>query len=164
MKKLFLFAATIALLGAGCLTKAPATVEGDWVLAFDLPKGWVMVAPYQDEEVDLEKGITRTDSEVWLQSSESVKPAIKVTHLDSHRLIPEEAESIGDGFFRVTVCDETQGMECLGVEPYEYYFETQESKYKFIVDTEETSLTTIDEIIMSAKETAAPDADYGFVE
>lgn len=164
MKKILLFAATIALVGAGCLGGGNKPVEGDWVLTFDLPKDWVMVAPYQDEDIDLETGIERTDSEVWLQENDATTPVIKVSHLDTRRVIPSEAEDLGDGFFRQTVCDEAQGQECLGVEPYEYYLESESSKYKFIIDTELVDRSTVEDIIFSAEETEAPETDYGFTE
>lgn len=188
MKKILLFAATIALVGAGCLGGGNKPVEGDWVLTFDLPKDWVMVGPYNlDSPIDLEGEIERTDAEVWLQSTDTfVYPSsgaglsddqlaeygideilytdfslVKVTHLDSRRLIPEEAEDLGDGFYRVKLCEDGEECQIGGAHNYDYYYETENGKYKFDI----TGYTDkVEDVIFSAQETDAEDVDYGFVE
>ncbi|MBU1126145.1 MAG: hypothetical protein ABH826_02470 [Patescibacteria group bacterium] len=191
MKKILLFAVSLALVGAGCLGGGNKTVEGDWVLAFDLPKEWVMVAPYSlDSPIDLEKQIERTDSEVWLQStpkliyqSSGFKPndetiaeagldwdedvvtqeysQIVVTYLDSRRLIPEGAEDLGNGFYKFKLCEDDEDCRIGGAYNYEYYLVTQDAKFKFQVSGE---VNKVEDIIFSAEETTVPEVDYGFSE
>lgn len=163
MKKVFLFALSLVLVGAGCTSLGGnKVVEGDWSIAFDLPNDWVMVQPYQpsDTPINLDGEITPTDAEVYLQSTdlhilpegsgqieedrvelfgeivESDFTRISVLKLDPRRVIPSESEDLGDGFFK---------------DGEIYYFETEDAKYKFTILSEGQSTDEAVEVIVSAQ-------------
>lgn len=171
--------ALLLIMGAGCLS-GQREVTGDWYLAFDLPSDWVMVDDYNNpgsKAVELDYDVDRIDSEVVLQNidkpivfSNGVTPEesvpadsyvmtngtrITVTHLDPRRVVPSEAEDLGDGFSQVKLCDE--GGECQrdGAHNYEYYFVQDANKFKFQVSThaenKQTAIAEAESIIRSAK-------------
>ncbi len=171
--------ALLLVMGAGCLF-GQREVAGDWYLAFDLPSEWVMVDDYNDpgsKAVELDYEVDRTDSEVVLQNidkpivfSNGVTPEesvpadsyvmtsgtrITVTHLDSRRVIPSDAEDLGDGFFQVKLCDEGGECQIGGAHNYEYYFVQDDAKFKFQVSThaenKQTAIAEVESIIRSAK-------------
>lgn len=183
-KKLIVAAFSLALLGAGCQAKInqPEKVTGPWWLAFDLPEGWVMVTPYTLEDpIDLSSTVTRTDSEIWLQSTSKMvyltsgyKPnddeltalginwdedvttqdyiLIKITHLDSRRLIPEGAEDLGNGFSRVKLCEDNEDCRIGGQYNYDYYFTSAGGeKFKFNINLRDKAASEAEHVIMSAK-------------
>ncbi len=184
MKKTLLFSlCAIVLLGAGCLSKLPfnlgekAAVEGAWDLAFDLPSGWTLAAPYDNDELESVKfslkEVTQADSEIYLQASD--KPIylssgetpeaisnlvnenkavvdqglIKVTKLDERRLIPSEAEDIGHGISQIKLCDDGGECQVGGRLNYDFYLEINNAKYKFI--TYNITRKEAENIISSAK-------------
>lgn len=179
MKKLLLGFATLTLLGAGCagvLTGKPVT--GEWALAFDMPEGWVMVQPYQASAtpINIDGDIEATDSEVYVQSTsahiltggvgieedraslfgdyltyDDSWTQIQVLRLDPRRVIPGEAEDLGDGFFKETLCEE--GGECTqyGASRFVYYLKTEGTNYKFTVLSSNADMTDAEEVILSAQ-------------
>lgn len=191
MKNAFLLSlAAVLLVGAGCSNLSLGgnkEVEGDWDLAFDLPSGWVMAAPYDSDELEeadftLNTEVGDSDSEIFLQSSDKPvylsaneapeavaaletqgelvvnKPIIKVTRLDERRLIPDEAEDIGRGYSRVKVCEDGEGCEAGGRLNYDYYLETEDGKYKFIAY--HMTENEVEDLITSAEVvTVHPDAE-----
>lgn len=191
MKNVFLLSlAAVLLLGAGCSNLSlggTKEVEGDWDLAFDLPSGWVMAAPYDSDELEeadfaLDTEVGESDSEIFLQSSDKPvylssgevsdeitelegqgelvvnKPMIKVTRLDERRLIPDEAEDVGRGYSRIKLCEEGEDCQAGGRLNYDYYLETEEGKYKFIAY--HMSESEAEDLITSAEVvTVHPDAD-----
>ncbi len=179
MKKIALFLLAFVFVGAGCASSlGNKTVQGEWTLAFDLPEGWVMVQPYQpsDTPINLGGDIEPTDSEVVLQSTsahiltggvgieedrvslfgdyltvEDAWTQISVTKLDTRRVIPSEAEDLGDGFFKETVCEE--GGECTqyAQSRFVYYLKTDAANYKFMVLQSNQDITVAEEVIFSAE-------------
>ena len=159
MKKVFSIALALVLVGAGCTSLGGnKVVTGDWSLAFDLPNDWVMVQPYQpsDTPINLEGDIDPTDAEVILQSTpnhiltggvgidddrlelfgevltvEDSWTQISVTRLDPRRLIPSEAEDLGDGFFKETLCDAGEDCEIYNRSRFVYYLQGEDIIYKF---------------------------------
>lgn len=136
-------------------------VEGDWDLVFNLPSGWVMAAPYDSDELEednfaLNTDVGQSDSEIFLQASDKPvyltasdtpeviagfeaagevvvnKPVVKVTRLDERRLIPDEAEDVGRGYSRVKLCEDGESCQTGGRLNYDYYYETEDGKYKFV--------------------------------
>ncbi|MFH1632145.1 MAG: hypothetical protein ABIA47_03990 [bacterium] len=183
MKNLLLASLSIILIGAGCLGiggDEPEVVEGDWLLAFDLPEDWVMVAPYDmDRPINYSKEIDQGYSEVILQSTgfniytDEAVPSdeeliengidlkkivtedyiqISASHIDKRRLIPEDAEELGSGFYKVEVCDNVSECELANRYRYDYYFETESAKYKFIVYTNGRDVSEVEDVIFSAQE------------
>jgi hypothetical protein len=134
------------------------TVEGDWHLAFDLPSGWVMVEPYENPDVEAvvpNQEVDRDMTEVYLQSTDKaivegetpdgeVVPAdtyvqedftqIRVTRLDTRRVIPSEAEDLGDGFFKLED---------------DFYLKTDDANYKFEIRGDDRNRA--EDVIMSAE-------------
>jgi len=157
MKKLLLGIVALVLVGAGCLPIANKPVNGQWRLAFELPSGWIMVAPYsvpgKSEKLSpLDEQVERDDSEIYLQSSNkaicwmsgncaegsvSEGEQIKVSALDAHRVLDlKELKDLGNGFYvRLDKADV-------------YYLITDSAKYQFIAVGK---AETFKEIILSAK-------------
>jgi hypothetical protein len=149
MKKFLLLIPALLLLGAGCSFVANAPVEGKWQLAFDLPAGWIMAVPYE-EDGTVSQEVRRDDSEVWLQDTETLAPTNKIeaTKLDSHRALPTEREDLKNGFFRVKMCEEGGACTAGGHGNYDYYLATDEGNYKFEYFGD---LKVVEPIIKSAK-------------
>ncbi len=176
MKKALFSLLALVILGGGC-TALPKTVEGDWFLAFDMPSEWVMVRPYMlgGEAIPLEEGITRDTADIVLQSTSKgvITGAslpddetlaligevqaddfsyIRVLKLDDRRVIPSEAEDLGNGFYKLKLCDD--GGECQAGNKYnyDYYLETEESKYQFITYLKGQDIEKAQDVILSAEE------------
>ncbi len=178
MKKLFALLGVLLLVGGGCLSLGKLgndkVVAGDWHLAFDLPSGWVMVVPYQTpntEPVVPSQAVDRDNNEVYLQTTdkaiviggiapEAEVPAetyvtlsgqtqIRVSQLDPRRVVPSEAEDLGDGFFKLKMCEAGEDCQLGGRSNYDYYFKTDSANYKFIVYGDDTKLA--EDIISSAE-------------
>lgn len=176
--RLLLPALALVLLGAGCFGGDKVdVVEGDWLLAFDLPSDWVMVAPYdQSEGLNLDRKITRNSSEVILQNTEktvwrgnlpedtSELPEfeaesyifVSVTQLDERRIIPSEAVAMEDHFFRFDPCSVAEDCGGANAPTYEYYLEHADRKYKFKLFVKNADSIDGQEVIMSAKRVTPP--------
>ncbi|MBT3230719.1 hypothetical protein HN358_02975 [Candidatus Uhrbacteria bacterium] len=175
MKKVFLGLFALVLLGAGCM---PSTaVEGDWFLAFDLPNEWVTVRQYQldSEPVPIEEGVSREISDIVLQStsanvysSSGYMPEteafqalgdvnmddftyIRALKLDERRVIPSESEDLGDGFYRLKLCEDGDECQIAGRLNYDYYFVTEDSKYQFMVWQQGRDMDDAQDVILSAE-------------
>jgi hypothetical protein len=180
MKKVLFSLSLLLLLGAGCWNKvqptAIETVTGNWDLAFELPAGWVMVADYDepiDQQVDLNYEVTGR-ADVVLQSidkpivmTEDRTPAddipedsyvlnegarIRVIKLDPRRLIPSEAEDIGNGFYKNMLCEAGGSCTSNNRHNYDFYYQSGDLKYQFKLQATSPELVNqaID-TIMSAK-------------
>lgn len=163
MKKYLFSLFAFAFIGAGCAAGggANSVVQGEWTLTFDLPNGWVMVQPYQPEDtpINLEGDIQPTDSEVILQSTDKhILPEggeidedrlplfgditqndyiqISVLKLDPRRIIPSEAEDLGDGFFK---------------DGDVYYYKTPDANYKFTITAVGRDVQEAVDVIMTAQ-------------
>lgn len=168
MKKLLFAFALLLSIGAGCLPVANKPVEGDWYLAFNLPEGWIMVEPYHiGDDTSLETDISRENSELVLQNSDkplcqtSGAPCpegsiplegdlmrVRVMKLDSRRVLPENLEDLGKGFYRLKLCEDNEDCRIAGAGNYEYYLKADDANYKFMYagDTK-----TAEKVIKSAK-------------
>lgn len=155
------------LAGAGCAASGvlsslsgDSNVEGKWKLAFDLPEGWVMVKEYDEPRtsaVTPSQEVTNDISTIILQNTskaivegglpqDSVSPDTYVTsaytmiradRLDPRRIIPKDAENLGNGFFLA------EGK---------YYFQSSTGeKYQFVVTNNGGSEEMAKAIILSAK-------------
>lgn len=181
MKKLLLASFAIVLVGAGCFggggeeKKAPEVVEGDWVLALDLPDEWVMTSPYKDgESINLDNKIEKLDAEVYLQSTnltilrggnlpEELEESgsyvtdnfvfITVTHLDERRIVPSEAEDLGNGFSKLDPCDEVEDCGGAGAPAMKYYLQTETGKFQFNAHVRGHELSEAEAVILTALET-----------
>ncbi len=175
MKKAIFGLFALVLLGAGCMPAA--TVEGDWFLAFDLPDGWVMVREYNmgGEAVPVDEGVSREISDIVLQSTSSHIYTssveldeealamtgeivadhftyIRVLKLDDRRVIPSESENMGDGFYKEDMCEGVESCELERADRYRYYFETDTSKYQFLVTQAGQEIEEAEGVILSATE------------
>ncbi|MDP2631240.1 MAG: hypothetical protein Q8P30_00550 [Candidatus Uhrbacteria bacterium] len=187
MKKLLFGVSALVLAGVGCLGLGSDTseeVKGGWLLSFDLPDGWVMVAPYSlDQPIDFGTDITPLDSEVYIQSTGGqIYPSsgaipnqedldgtglivddlilddyirISVSHLDPRRLIPEGAEDLGDGFYKEKICEDNEDCRIGGALNYNYYLETEDGKYKFVTVMIDRTIEEVEGVIFSAREVTA---------
>ncbi len=181
-KTLLVAAFSLVLVGAGCSGGEKTdnkVVEGDWILAFDLPEEWVMVAQYDatGDGINLEKEITRSDSDVVLQSTnqsilngsgavpddldmETVVTEnfveINATHLDARRVVPSEGEDLGNGFSKLKLCEDGGDCQNGSSSNYEYYYQTEEEKFKFTIDLNGRELTEAENVILSAQVTVKP--------
>ncbi|MFA5947264.1 MAG: hypothetical protein WC813_04580 [Patescibacteria group bacterium] len=168
MKKILVGFLGLLLVGAGCLPIANKPVDGKWQLAFDLPKGWVMVTPYEasgeGKIKPVNEAVRRNDTEVYLQSTD--KPIcftsggpcaegsvtegtlISASQLDSHRTLPKEREDLKNGLSRVKLCE--AGGECqIGNQGnYTYYLETEKGNFTFSYGGDAQD---VESIIKSAK-------------
>jgi hypothetical protein len=179
MKKVILALGLLLAVGGGCVSVgklgADKTVEGDWYLAFDLPSGWVMTAPYQapnTEAVAVSQDVDRDSNEIYLQTTDkaivgggiapdaevptdsyvSLLPdntQIRVSRLDPGRHIPDGAEDLGNSFYKVELCEDGEDCQIGGRHNYDYYLETEDAKYKFIVYGVDTDKA--EDIITSAE-------------
>lgn len=164
MKKLLLTLGLLIAVGGGCVGAlgdkfgGDKTVEGDWHLAFDLPDGWVMAVPYDEpdsEAIVPDQAIARDLNEVYLQSTDKAVIAdgstpdaavstdtyvtsgytqIRVTQMDTRRVIPSEAEDLGDGFLKLDG---------------DFYLKTESANYKFDIRGDDTDQA--EDIILSAE-------------
>ncbi|MFZ2681706.1 MAG: hypothetical protein WAZ14_01260 [Patescibacteria group bacterium] len=178
MKKLLVVLGALLIVGGGCLSLGKGggqkTVEGDWYLTFSLPVGWLTLAPYQEPDtkaVDTVKTITRDLNEIFLQTSD--KPIVsagaapevdvpaesyvsinehtqvRVSRLDPRRVVPSEAESLGDDFYKLMLCEDGGDCQLSGRYNYDYYLKTDDANYKFIVYGQD--ITAAEKIILSSK-------------
>jgi hypothetical protein len=181
MKRFFLAAlASITFLGAGCsvagIPLISSQVSGNWYLSFEMPDGWIMAKPYSEpneEAVTVSTDVNHTLNEVTLSSTSKavvaggVKPddtvpvdtyvsddfsLIHVYRLDTHRIIPSEAEDLGGGFYRLKLCEDDGDCRLGGRYNYEYYLVTETGKYKFTIQERGQDEQNAIDIIMSAKE------------
>lgn len=143
----------------GTMLKPTETVEGVWFLNFDLPTGWAMVPEYDeaDTAAPTEAAVTNQMTDVVLQSTEStidldgenVKEGAvtegflyaRVYRMDKRTGIPEGAEDMGNGFYRVN-----KGVTVT------YYFQGNLATYKFVVYWNNRELSEFEEVIMTAQE------------
>lgn len=176
MNKILIAASVFLLIGAGCLgigekLSKKNQVSGDWMLAFDLPKNWVMVSPYAEGgKVNLENKIEKNQNEIYLQntsdsvwfgegSSEDVSiktvsedvVQISVSKIDARRIVPSEAEDLGDGFSVVKLCEDDGTCRAGGKLNYEYYFVDGDDKFRFTVLEKGIDRVDIEKVIRSAK-------------
>lgn len=164
MKKLLFALVGVVLLGAGCF--GGKTVEGDWWLAFDLPNGWVMTQDYAVRNEDTDQfslDVSREDAEVVLQSTDQPIlfvngeystndfSRIRVLQLDQSRIIPRDAEDLGDGFFKEDMCATDEGENCGEYGQFRYYLETETAKYQFIVEHAGDTANETEDVILSAQ-------------
>lgn len=166
MKKLLaLF--SLLLLGAGCLPIANKQVEGRWHLAFDLPKDWVMVKPYEaDSRAPVNYDVRKEDTSVYLQNTDqkicrttecpedtvtigSGHVFIEATMLDPRRVLPEEAEDIGNGFLKIKLCEDGGPCQANGAGNYQYFYKGEQGNYKF---TYYGAASEAERVITSAEE------------
>ncbi len=150
-------------------------VTGDWYLTFDLPTDWVTLAPYQrpnTEATVTSAEISLALNEVYLQTTDKAiviggivpeaavsidsyvllmpdHSQIRVSRLDPSRIIPGEAEDLGNGFFKVKLCEDNADCQIYGRHNYDYYLETDEAKYLFVSFGQDTD--EMEDIILSAK-------------
>jgi hypothetical protein len=153
--------------GAGCVGSKLTSpfsqneeVEGVWRLAFDLPSGWVMVKEYdapRKEAVMPSQNVTRDLPTVIVQSTAKaiVKSGmpdaavsnetyvtssfaqIRVDKLDARRVIPSDAEDLGNGF---------------SFADGKYYFLTASGeKYQFVITTNGEDDAAARSVILSAQ-------------
>ena len=179
MKKFFLFFALFLLVGAGCSGGGQTVVDTNtsaWSLGFDLPRNWVMVKPYDEtsQSVNTDLLITVEDSEVILQSTANHILAgdqplegddlsiygevvtenfarVSVTRLDTRRLIPSEAEDLGDGWFVLQNCVPGESCQNGGLHYADYYLETSDAKYKFVITMNGMDVDDVVKVLMSAE-------------
>lgn len=171
MKQLFyIMIASFILVGAGCFG---GNRDESWSLSFELPEGWVQYAAGdQGFAGNPSAEITPNTPEVAVQSTENSiyisgeteraeyreKPVqsedytvIRAFKLDPRRVIDDEAEDLGKGFYRLKKCEEGENCQEGGAHNYIYYFEKGPSKYQFIIITNGQSVEAAEEVILSAK-------------
>lgn len=170
-------AAAMLLVGAGCSSSVLSSitgggVEGKWDLAFTLPSGWVEVAGYAQPNTELptlSEDVNHTMEMISLQSTNkpiarTTTPAasiaaesyvssnytkIDVDTLDSHRSIPKDATSLGNGFWKAA--PSTKACEP-GSCTTTYYLQTSEgAKYMFTVWQNGQDISVAEAVILSAK-------------
>lgn len=137
------------------------TVQGPWRLAFDLPEGWAMVKEYDEPTTSAiapDPNVTRDLQTVIVQSTNKVilqgaRPdvslvsedtyviadysLIRIDRLDERRVIPRDAEDLGDGF---------------AVSEGKYYFTAESGeKFQFTITSDDNDLTDEIAVIRSAK-------------
>jgi len=163
MKKIFATLFLVLLVGAGC-TGATSTQEdlSPWWLTFDLPDDWGMFTYYKAaKESPNAAGISRELNDVVIQSStlpifldgaevpEDVTEFVdedysfvRVFRYDSRTSVPDEAEDLGNGFFKEV---EEDGDVV-------YYLRGVHGKYKMILEQEGQEVEDVERIILSAQE------------
>jgi len=160
--------------------------SSDWWLGFDLPEGWVMVRHYSwDQLISEQEPIDTSLTDVVLQSTDKniIQSSgwwpddeqfeelggedqftgedythIRVVRFASNSVIPSEAEDLGDGFYRVEMCEEGEDCTIGGSSRYEYYLELEDNKYKFYISQRDQDLSVAEEVIFSAVEQAGDDS------
>lgn len=180
MKKIFLAVSVLLTLGAGCLTQGSndsKTVSGNWFVNFNLPNDWVMVKEYEDPSdrvITPSRSVDTSNNDVFLQNTEkailvsSTSPTeavpgdsyvrladgyvrIEVARLDPRRLIPDEAEALGNSFFKLKVCDDGGACQANGRYNYEYYLKSESASFKFIVYANQDQLEQAEKVILSGQ-------------
>jgi hypothetical protein len=176
MKKIFALLFGLMLVGAGC---SGGTVEGDWYLAFDLPNDWIVTQAYSEGDKEEGVDVTRDHVEVFLQSADAHMifsdneldaetegrllrevlyedmTRISVSRLDERRIIPSEAEGLGDGWYKLAPCAETPDDEgCVDDgTTMSYYLEADSGdKYLFRVTVDGQEISDAEEVLMTAEE------------
>lgn len=144
--------------------KPTEVVAGSWYLSFDLPKDWVMVAPYNEAvQNDITRAPVTSDmTDVVLQSTSKIVALtgssdlaketfvtddysyIRAFRLDKHAVIPAEAMDLSNGFFKLE-----KGVNVT------YYLKGKGSNYKFVVYWDNIDLALVEKVILSAKEVTA---------
>lgn len=185
MKKFILAVSLLLTLGAGCLgqgSNSPKTVEGNWFVSFDLPSGWVMVKPYEDPEdrvITPSQSVDTSNNDIFIQNTDkailvsSVAPTeavpgdsyvrladgyvrLEVTRLDPRRLIPDEAEALGNSYYKLKVCDDGGACQANGRYNYEYYLKSETANFKFVVYANQDQLELAEKIILSGQMVTNP--------
>ncbi len=136
-------------------------VEGVWHLAFDLPKGWVMVQQYgeDDDKKPTDGKIDNQMTDVVLQSTDKIVALtgsselaegtfvtddytyIRAFRMDKSSIIPAEAVDVGNGFSKLE-----KGVNLT------YYMKGEFANYKFVVYWDEQEQSVAEGVITSAKE------------
>ena len=179
MKTIVLAALALVLLGGGCVG-SPSEVSGKWRLAFDLPEGWVMVKNYRQDSnsvPELSEDVNRNLADVVLQSTSlpvytggialdaSVDANayamddfafVRAFRIDARRIMPADAEDLGNGWLRVKLCEPDEDCTIYGAHNYTYYYEAPSGdKYMFNITTSGQTADQAITVIMSAEEVAA---------
>ena len=174
--------AVLMLMGAGCTDNLPLvggedTVEGKWRIAFELPEGWAMLKDYdlpRNEAVTPSEEVTRDLTDVYIQNTtkavvtggiqpEAEVPAdtyvtdgfvqIHAFRLDERRVIPSESEDLGDGWYRLKLCEAGEDCTIYGQYHYDYYLVSSSgAKYKFNIVTRGVDPQQAIDVIMTAQE------------
>lgn len=170
-KSFFAFVVALVLVGAGCFEAAR---DERWTLSFALPEGWVMYGAGQGGFAGNPNAeITKQSGEVVLQSTADalvigtpkedeveyegklVKKEdfayIRVFRLDERRLISDEAEDLGKGFFREKKCEEGEECQDNGAYNYAYFYVKGDAKYQFNIVTNGRTPQEAVDVLMSAK-------------
>lgn len=165
LSKLLIAAFAVMAVGAGCLGfggKSDVSAVGPWWLSFDLPSDWEMYTSYSKNIPDpsTEK-IDRKATDIVLQSTKSpiVLPGksagadvtnfvdkdftyIRVFRYDVNLTkVPDAAEDLGDGFFKVVNDKGTT-----------YYLKGQYGIYKFVTTQVDQDFSVAEKVIMTAVE------------
>jgi hypothetical protein len=170
-KSIFAFALALVLVGAGCFG---APRDERWTLSFALPEGWVMYGAGQGGYAGNPNAeINKQSGEIVLQSTADalvigapkenqveyegkvVKKEdfayVRVFRLDERRLISDEAEDLGKGFFREKKCDDGGDCQENGAHNYAYFYVKGDAKYQFNIVTNGRTPDEAIEVIRSAK-------------
>lgn len=156
--------------------------RGAWQVLFDLPENWVMVAPYDvDDNVppamtdwDANEVVIQSTGKLILRTSGGTEEntekdpsmveqgdAVKITvrRIDPRRVVPSEAEDLGNGLRRVVDCDPAVAESpCTSLQST-YYFTVSENRYeaKSMIYGTTWSAADIEQILASAQPTAEPE-------
>ena len=165
MKRIFLGALTLLLIGAGCFAgEVPEEpgVQSDWWLAFDLPEGWAELPDYslnfpEQRLLPIDRDMTdiilqSTNLPIVLEDDEPTDALeeyvdtdytfMRIYRYDPRNSIPDDAEDLGNGFFKHVRDD--------GV--IRYYLVGEHGKYRFYPEQNGHSLEQAEEVILSAVE------------
>ncbi|RMD50447.1 hypothetical protein D6827_04025 [Candidatus Parcubacteria bacterium] len=174
MKKIFNILILFILAGAGCVSLDSGNrIPDNWNLSFAAPEGWVAVPAYSEasEFIDLQ-GVSSDTQEIYLQSAPTQMVfgkkmpdeedgqleiqtddmiRISVLPLSARRHLPDEAEDLGNGFYKVKACEADECKD--GRHDYDYYYEAPSGdKYLFRIWLKGRDISEAEKVIFSAKE------------
>lgn len=145
----------------GTIVPPKETVVGAWYLTLDMPEGWVMVPPY-DENIDANPAAAEVTSDMADVIVQSTSKAIALTgtsalhegeyvadnytsihvfRMEKRTRIPEDAKDLGNGFFSVQKDVNTI-----------YYLAGEGATYKFVVYQKGNEASLAEQVTTSAKE------------
>lgn len=153
--------AEVATAPDGTVVPPAEAVEGAWFLAFSLPEGWVMAPSYDEDvaQVPSSDSISTAMTDIVVQDTNKVViltgetelaegtyvdsdyTYIRVFRMGKRSVVPEEADDMGNGFWKLE-----QGVQLT------YYFQAEGATYKFVVYQDGQDQAATEQVITSAKE------------
>ncbi|MFH1711845.1 MAG: hypothetical protein ABH846_01245 [Patescibacteria group bacterium] len=155
-------------------TDTDGTAASNWDLAFDLPEGWIVSSDYSEGSImPSAEGISpeltdiviqSTDKNIMLKEIEDIELSedqietesytrIQVYRYTPRKSVPDNAEDLGNGFYKAEFCKEGDACDVGGRTRYDYYFRTEHNLFVFLIHQKNQDIQAAEGVILTATET-----------